>query len=57
MQTLKAGKQDPHRVLTVAVLDSGGKLISLQRQDGSSMMRSDIAIARSMGSTRTGLFL
>ncbi|HBV77049.1 MULTISPECIES: GlcG/HbpS family heme-binding protein [Vibrio] len=40
--------------LTVAVLDSGGKLISLQRQDGSSMMRPDIAIAKAWGALALG---
>ena len=44
--TLKAGNKIHTEPLTVAVLDSGGKLISLQRQDGSSMMRPDIAIAK-----------
>ncbi|WP_417880569.1 GlcG/HbpS family heme-binding protein [Vibrio sp.] len=40
--------------LTVAVLDSGGKLVSLQRQDGSSMMRPDIAIAKAWGALALG---
>lgn len=47
--TLKAGNKIHTEPLTVAVLDSGGKLISLQRQDGSSMMRPDIAIAKAWG--------
>lgn len=40
--------------LTIAVLDNGGKLISLQRQDGSSMMRPDIAIAKAWGALALG---
>ncbi|MBD8513803.1 MULTISPECIES: GlcG/HbpS family heme-binding protein [Photobacterium] len=40
--------------LTVAVLDSGGKLISLQRQDGSSMLRPEIAIAKAWGALALG---
>ncbi|MEH6651350.1 MAG: heme-binding protein [Motiliproteus sp.] len=40
--------------LTVAVLDQGGRLISLQRQDGSSMMRPDIAIAKAWGAVAMG---
>lgn len=40
--------------LTVAVLDAGGKLISLQRQDGSSMMRPEIAIAKAWGALALG---
>lgn len=40
--------------LTVAILDQGGKLVSLQRQDGSSMMRPDIAIAKAWGAVAMG---
>ncbi|RDE22862.1 heme-binding protein [Motiliproteus coralliicola] len=40
--------------LTVAILDQGGRLISLQRQDGSSMMRPDIAIAKAWGAVAMG---
>ncbi|ULN66409.1 heme-binding protein [Vibrio gigantis] len=52
--TLKAGNKIHTEPLTVAVLDSGGKLISLQRQDGSSMMRPDIAIAKAWGALALG---
>ncbi|WP_458734283.1 GlcG/HbpS family heme-binding protein [Zobellella taiwanensis] len=40
--------------LTVAVLDSAGKLVSLQRQDGSSLLRPDVAIAKAWGSIALG---
>lgn len=40
--------------LTVAVLDTGGKLISLQRQDGSSMLRPDVATAKAWGALAMG---
>lgn len=40
--------------LTVAILDQGGRLISLQRQDGSSMMRPEIAIAKAWGAVAMG---
>lgn len=40
--------------LTVAILDQGGKLISLQRQDGSSMMRPEIAVAKAWGAVAMG---
>ncbi|MCC4798573.1 GlcG protein [Enterovibrio norvegicus] len=40
--------------LTVAVLDKGGALIALQRQDGSSMLRPDIAIAKAWGALALG---
>ncbi|MEZ8824500.1 heme-binding protein [Vibrio amylolyticus] len=52
--TLQAGQQTNSAPLTVAVLDSGGKLISLQRQDGSSMMRPDIAVAKAWGALALG---
>ncbi|MCL9775292.1 GlcG/HbpS family heme-binding protein [Vibrio methylphosphonaticus] len=49
-----AGEESHSAPLTVAVLDSGGKLITLQRQDGSSMMRPDIAIAKAWGALALG---
>ncbi|EGA64739.1 heme-binding protein [Vibrio brasiliensis] len=52
--TFQAGSKNKSAPLTVAVLDSGGKLISLQRQDGSSMMRPDIAIAKAWGALALG---
>lgn len=52
--TFEAGIQSNTAPLTVAVLDSGGKLISLQRQDGASMMRPDIAIAKAWGALALG---
>ena len=39
-------KLDP---LTVAVLDAGGHLIAFQRQDGSSIMRPEIAQGKARG--------
>lgn len=41
--------------LTVAVLDAGGWLISLQRQDGASNMRPQIAIAKASGALALGV--
>jgi uncharacterized protein GlcG (DUF336 family) len=52
--TFGAGISQQSEPLTVAILDSGGKLISLQRQDGSSMMRPDIAIAKAWGALALG---
>lgn len=52
--TFQAGLQSQTAPLTVAVLDSGGKLITLQRQDGSSMMRPDIAVAKAWGALALG---
>jgi uncharacterized protein GlcG (DUF336 family) len=52
--TFQSGKQSNSAPLTVAVLDSGGKLVTLQRQDGASMMRPDIAIAKAWGALALG---
>jgi uncharacterized protein GlcG (DUF336 family) len=41
--------------LSVAVLDAGGHLIAFQRQDGSSNMRADIAIAKASGALALGV--
>ncbi len=41
--------------LTIAVLDAGGWLISLQRQDGASNMRPQIAIAKAAGALALGV--
>jgi len=49
-----AGVIESSKPLTVAILDSGGKLISLQRQDGASMMRPDIATAKAWGALAMG---
>lgn len=41
--------------LTVAVLDAGGHLIALQRQDSSSNMRAAIAIGKASGALALGV--
>lgn len=41
--------------LTVAVLDPGGHLIALQRQDGTSNLRPKMAIAKAAGSLNLGM--
>lgn len=40
--------------LTVAILDQGGQLIALQRQDGASMLRPGIAVAKAWGAVAMG---
>jgi uncharacterized protein GlcG (DUF336 family) len=40
--------------LTVVVLDNAGRLVSLQRQDGSSLLRPDIAIGKAWGAIALG---
>lgn len=41
--------------LTVAILDTGGHLIALKRQDGSGIMRADIAIGKAWGALGMGI--
>jgi len=41
--------------LSVAVLDAGGHLLALQRQDGASMLRPQIAIAKASGALALGV--
>jgi uncharacterized protein GlcG (DUF336 family) len=40
--------------LTIAVLDAGGHLLSLQREDGASMLRPQIAIGKAWGAVALG---
>lgn len=41
--------------LTVAVLDSGGQLVAYRRQDGSGIMRGNVAIGKAWGALGMGL--
>ncbi len=43
------------RPLAAAVVDSGGHIIAVQRQDGASTLRPDIAIAKAAGALSLGL--
>lgn len=49
------GKELELAPLTVVVLDAGGQPISVQRQDGSSMMRFDIATGKAWGALALGM--
>jgi uncharacterized protein GlcG (DUF336 family) len=40
---LAAGREHAFMPLTVVVLDAGGHMVSLQREDGSGIMRTDVA--------------
>lgn len=53
-EAFKKGRELNSQPLTVAILDNGGKLISLQRQDGASMMRPEIATAKAWGAVAMG---
>jgi len=53
-QALALGRELSAAPLTVAVLDAGGHLISLQREDGASLLRPQIAIAKAWGAVALG---
>lgn len=54
-QALEHGRSAGMKPLTVAVLDAGGHLVALQRQNGSSIMRPKIAIAKASGALGLGV--
>jgi uncharacterized protein GlcG (DUF336 family) len=51
---LAEGRKRNLQPLTVAVLDAGGHVVSLQRDDGSSLMRPQIATAKAWGTLGMG---
>jgi uncharacterized protein GlcG (DUF336 family) len=53
-RALALGRELSAAPLTVAVLDAGGHLISLQREDGASLLRPQIAIAKAWGAVALG---
>ena len=53
-QALTAGRMIGAAPLTIAVLDSGGHLITLQREDGASLLRPQIAIGKAWGAIALG---
>jgi uncharacterized protein GlcG (DUF336 family) len=52
---LKHGREKGLQPLTVAVLDAGGSLVALQREDGSSLLRPQIAQAKAWGALGMGM--
>ncbi|MDB6100705.1 MAG: GlcG protein [Gammaproteobacteria bacterium] len=52
---LKHGREKGLQPLTVAVLDAGGCLVALQREDGSSLLRPQIAQAKAWGALGMGM--
>lgn len=53
--TLRKGRELALKPLTVAVLDPGGHLVALQREDGSSNLRPAIATAKASGALALGV--
>lgn len=52
---LKVGQEANMLPLTVAVLDAGGHLLAMKREDGSGIMRVDIAIGKAWGALGMGI--
>ncbi|MBL6954535.1 MAG: heme-binding protein [Alphaproteobacteria bacterium] len=52
---LAAGRAESMLPLTVAVLDAGGHLVALKRQDGSGILRADIATGKAWGALGMGI--
>ncbi len=51
---LDRGRELNLKPLSVAVLDAGGHLIAFQKQDGSSMLRFEIAFGKAYGALAVG---
>ncbi len=55
MQALNKARAMKFEPLTVAVLDPGGHLVALQREDGSGILRVEIATGKAYGALGMGL--
>ncbi|NWC00183.1 heme-binding protein [Pseudomonas gingeri] len=53
-QAISAGRAISAAPLTIAVLDGGGHLVTLQREDGASLLRPQIAIGKAWGAIALG---
>jgi len=53
-QAIAAGRAISAAPLTIAVLDGGGHLVTLQREDGASLLRPQIAIGKAWGAIALG---
>jgi len=51
---LEEGRKRDFKALTVAVLDAGGHLVALKREDNSSLLRPQIATAKAWGALGMG---
>ncbi|HEX2017848.1 MAG TPA: heme-binding protein [Aurantimonas sp.] len=54
-EALKTGAAHGCKPLTVAVLDAGGALVALERSDGASRMRPEIAMGKANGAIALGI--
>lgn len=53
-EAIAAGRKTASAPLTIAVLDGGGHLVTLQREDGASLLRPQIAIGKAWGAIALG---
>lgn len=53
-EAIAAGRAISAAPLTIAVLDGGGHLVALQREDGASLLRPQIAIGKAWGAIALG---
>ncbi|CUH65871.1 hypothetical protein TG4357_02102 [Thalassovita gelatinovora] len=54
-KALEIGRQEGMKPLTVVVLDSGGRMKAMQSEDGSGLLRFDIAFGKAWGSLGMGM--
>lgn len=54
-RALQLGNENKLLPLVVAVLDAGGHLLAFKRQDGSGIMRGDVAIGKAWGALGMGI--
>jgi len=54
-EVLRLGREEGMHPLTVAVLDAGGQTVVLKREDGSGIMRADIATGKAWGALGMGI--
>ena len=52
---MAAGGEHKMLPLTVAVLDTGGNIVAVKRQDGSGNMRADVAMGKAWGALGMGI--
>ena len=54
-EALRLGRDAKMLPLTVVVLDAGGKLIAMQAEDGSGLVRFDVAFGKAWGALGMGI--
>lgn len=52
---MKAGRKHKMLPLAVAVLDAGGNVVAVKREDGCGIMRTDVAIGKAWGALAMGI--